>query len=150
MKDKKLIICLVIVALMVAGGAIYYFTRSSSSSAIVGNFNCKSYSGMSDSSSYKVSLRFNKDNTFVYGPYNDLNNNHYKGTYTYEKEDKNMNDMDYYMVTFKGTELMENGKVSDQTDFHAKMEFAMARGKAKKEGIVIFTASYNMYYCYEE
>ena len=150
MKDKKIILVIVAAALIIAGVAVYYFTNSSKKDAIAGNYNCKPYSSGKEGSNYIVSLQLNKDKTFIYGPYEELDDNHYKGTYTYEKEDKNANNMDYYMISFKGTEYMSDGKSYDNHDFNAKMEFAMARGKEKREGVIIFTASYNMYYCYEE
>ena len=151
MKDNKLLTVILIVVLVaiisIVGGVILF---KKSSEGVIGKYNCKPYSATGDSNSYTISIHLNSDKSFLYGPYNNLKNNHYKGVYSYEKEDKDLNDMDYYMVTFKGTELMQEGKVSDNKDFNSKMEFAMVKGKKKKEGIIIFTTSYNMYYCYEE
>lgn len=151
MKNKKVLTVIIIVALIaiisIVGGFILF---KKNKEGVIGKYNCKPYSTTGNNNSYTISINLNSDKSFIYGPYKDLKKNHYKGVYTYEKEDKDVNDMDYYMVTFKGTELMQEGKVSENKDFNSKMEFAIVKGKKKKEGIIIFTTSYNMYYCYEE
>lgn len=118
---------------------------------IEGKYNCSAVDG--DSDEYLVTLNLNHDKTFLYGPYNDTDNNHTKGTYTYVDENKtnNSGEYKYYMVTFKGPkeDYIVNGKEQDH-DFTSEMEFGITTVDNKRQGVIMFVSSYNMYYCYEQ
>lgn len=124
---------------------------STSQNFVAGKYDCTS---LNNKSEYLISLELNKDNTFIYGKYGDLINNHAAGTYTYEYENKtnNTDNYKYYMLTLSGTngEFIVDGKKQDR-EFNSKMEFGITSNleKQKKEGPIIFTSNYNMYYCYE-
>ncbi len=103
---------------------------------------------------FDVTIKLNKDMTFNYGPYGDLTNNHYSGTYTYNKEQKTdpNDDFIFYMVTLNINEVYIDGEEEEleSTDSSPKMEIAITDGEDGREAVTIFTASYNMYYCYED
>ena len=55
------------------------------------------------------------------------------------------------MFKLVSDEYMVNGKKKEQKGHSTNLEFAMTKNEdGKREGAIIFTASYNMYYCYEE
>lgn len=110
---------------------------------ISGEFRCKT----SSQDKYSVELILSKNGDFLYGPYNDIENNHAKGKYMYENEYKQTKNgkYSYYMVTFEGknTDFIVDGKPTH--DFKNKMEIGITEDK--KEAIIIFLNSYNIYYC---
>lgn len=117
---------------------------------IAGKYDCTGVDSNTDE--YIVSLYLENDGTFTYGHYDKLENNHAKGTYTYEDEKKEnySGDYSYYMVSFNGDkkDFIIDGKSSEK-DFNSKMEIGITKNKNKKEAVIIFLNSYNMYYCYE-
>jgi len=117
---------------------------------VSGYYNCKTYSGTGESAEYSIVLELKSDNTFMYGPYGNLDNNYAKGTYSYVDEDKENGEYEYYMITFNGAKenFIIDGVPSDH-DFNSKMEFGITEKNGKREGILVFTHNYNMYYCYE-
>ena len=138
-------------------GFIEFFSRFNSKvdyltskNYVAGNYDCKGVDSNTDK--YLVTLHLNKDKTFIYGPYGDLENNYVKGTYTFEDEHKSNNtgEYQYFMLTMSGSkeDFVANGVPSDQ-DFNFKMEFGLTKKDGKKQGVIMFLSSYNMYYCYE-
>ena len=126
--------------------------RTNSDNYVAGIWNCAAGTGSEkDRENYSTTLELNEDMTFRYGPYGDLKNNHYKGTYTFKDEDKKngSGDYSYYMVTFKSDEFMTDGVVQDQQNNLSEMEMGITKTKDGKQAITIFTSSYNMYYCYD-
>ena len=102
---------------------------------------------------YAKTIKLNKDMTFEYGLYGDLEDNHFSGTYTYEDEHKknNSGEYSYYMVSFDTEEGVVEGKKQtiDTSNSLSDMEIGIAEGDDGKEAITIFTSSGNMYYCYD-
>lgn len=128
------------------------FETISEENDISGFYRCKNFNSGNVSENYTIELDLNSDNTFVYGPYGELENNYVKGTYTYEDENKTngSGEYKYYMLTFSGKkeDFIING-VPNDTDFNSKMEFGITEKNGKREGIIMFVHNYNMYYCYE-
>lgn len=122
-----------------------------SNNYVAGKYNCTGVD--SNTEKYLVTLHLNKDNTFLYGPYGRITNNYAKGTYTYEDENKTngSGEYKYFMVTLEGKkeDFVIDGVSSDH-DFKSQMEFGVARKDSKKQGIIMFVSTYNMYYCYEQ
>lgn len=54
------------------------------------------------------------------------------------------------MITLTGPkeDFIQDGVASDY-DFKSKLEFGLTSNNGKKQGVIIFTNTYNMYYCYE-
>lgn len=123
---------------------------SSSSNYVAGKYDCTGV--YSNTDEYLITLHLNEDNTFVYGPYGDLMNNYVKGTYTYEDENKTngTGEYKYFMLTLEGKKenFIIDGEPSDN-DFSSKMEFGITSKNVKKQGVIMFLSTYNMYYCYE-
>ncbi len=114
-------------------------------------WNCASGTGSADDrEKFKTTVELNKDMTFRYGPYGDLANNHFSGTYTFEDEHKQTQNGDYkyYMVKFNTTEFMEDGEVQELKNL-SDMEMGITKTDEGRGAITIFVASYNMYYCYD-
>ena len=55
------------------------------------------------------------------------------------------------MITFKGEkeDFIVNGEQSDH-GFNSQMEFGLSSKNVKKQGVIMFVSTYNMYYCYEK
>lgn len=124
---------------------------ASSENYVAGKYDCKGVD--SDSDKYLITLNLNENGTFLYGPYENTKNNYAKGTYTYEDEKKtdNTGNYKYFMITLTGPkeDFIQDGVASDH-DFKSKLEFGLTNYNGKKQGVIIFTNTYNMYYCYEK
>ena len=118
---------------------------------VAGHYNCTGVD--SDRDSYLITLDLNKDKTFFYAPYGDTKNNYVKGKYTFKDERKATKDYKYhyYMINLKSDKdgFVVDGEKSDK-EFVSEAEFGVTTGKNNKEGVILFTSSYNMYYCYQE
>lgn len=81
---------------------------------MVGTYDCRNIT--STSSKNTITIKLNSDNTFEYGPYQDLANNHYSGKYSYSKNTSKSenNKYKYYDLNLntKDGELMVNGYVT--------------------------------------
>jgi len=59
--------------------------------SVYGEWTCKPYPSSSYKNNEETTLKLNYDGTYIYGPSDDLDKNHYSGTFTYETEyDKNL------------------------------------------------------------
>lgn len=123
----------------------------SSENYVAGKYDCTGVDSNTDK--YLITLHLNNDGTFLYGPYGNMDNNYAKGTYTFEDENKTNGNGSYryFMVTFTGPkeDFIQNGVASDH-DFQSEMEIGLTSENGKKQGVIMFTNSYNMYYCYEK
>ena len=124
---------------------------ASSENYVSGKYDCKGVDSSSDK--YLITLNLNADGTFLYGPYENTENNYAKGAYTYEDEKKtdNTGNYKYFMITLTGSkeDFIQDGVASDH-DFKSKLEFGLTNYNGKKQGVIMFTNTYNMYYCYEK
>ena len=114
----------------------------------MGNWECKGYtSSEGTSQDYMVSMELNSDNTYRFGKYQDLDKNHFKGTYTtsYEDDKKAKYNKDFYMINFKVDEFISEGVDQKQT---GNMEFEMEFIN-DKETLIINASTLAMYYCYK-
>lgn len=119
---------------------------------VAGKWNCASGTGSKDDrENFSTTLELNEDMTFRYGPYGDLKNNHFSGTYTFEDEEKknNTGDYSYYMVKFETKEFIVDGAAGEEDKKLSEMEMGITKTADGKQAITIFTSSYNMYYCYD-
>lgn len=122
-----------------------------SENKVAGIWNCANGTGSADDrEKFSTTIELNNDMTFRYGPYGDLANNHFKGTYSFEDEQKQTNDgsYKYYMVKFDTTEFMKEGEVQDLNNL-SDMEIGITENDEGRSAITIFVSSYNMYYCYD-
>ena len=121
------------------------------SNVVAATWNCASGTGSeNDRDNFSTTVELNKDMTFRYGPYGDLTNNHFSGTYTFEDEHKQTQNGDYkyYMVKFNTSEFMEDGEVQELKSL-SDMEMGITESDEGRGAITIFVSSYNMYYCYD-
>ena len=121
------------------------------SNPVSGNYNCASFDGRGASKDYIVRLELNNNETFLWGKYNDTSNNYVKGFYTYKDLDKKnaSGEYSYYSVSLNGDVFYQDG--IKQTDpYKSDYEFGITKQNGKKQGIIMNTKTYNMYYCYEE
>lgn len=133
---------------------IMFFSALATLNPIQGNFDCTS---VTDSKDYLITINFNKDKTFLYGPYNDLENNHIKGTYTYKdlKKTNYSKQYKYYEITLTPDvkeSISNNEKIyADDKNYTFKAEMGITKDKTnKKQGALIFYSTYNTYYCYQK
>ena len=108
--------------------------------AVAGKYKCSSYYDESEKTILELDL--NKNKTFSYR----AAGGEVKGKYSYQLEDKGYKDTRFYMITLNLEEANFDGEdqeLSKSIDF----EFALEKDGSKKEGIIIFTNTYNMYYC---
>lgn len=121
---------------------------------VAGIWHCaKGSFSANDSKNFYTTIKLNDDMTFVYGPYDDLDNNHFSGTYTFENENKHTSDLSYsyYMVSFSTDEYILKGEKQEDPKNVSKMEMGISESgnNAGRQAITIFTSSYNTYYCYD-
>ena len=101
-------------------------------------------------------LILNKDGSFTYGFYGQLEDNHVKGnSYSVTSEDKASSEGfdNFYIVKFGTiTERVIAGKNKDtaETDPITEMEMGIKEENGKREAVIFFTNSYDMYYCYDK
>jgi len=116
---------------------------------VVGEWDCKPYSGSSSisSESYTSSLILRNNGTFQYGKYGDLENNSFYGKFRAEKEDKDHPTYNYYMLKFSSVSKKVEGE-QVETGGLQNLEMGITKTGSGREAVAMF-ADYNMYYCYE-
>lgn len=128
--------------------------RTTDENYVAGTWNCANGTGSTnDRNNLTTTLKLNKDMTFSYGPYGDLSNNHYSGTYTFKDEDKKNGDgkYSYYMVDFNTNEFILDGVKQDLDGKGiSQAEMGITKTDEGKQGILMFVSTYNMYYCYND
>lgn len=125
--------------------------RGTSDNYVAGKYNCKSFDGTGEKGDYIVRFELNDNNTFMWGKYNDTARNYVRGTYTFEdlKKKNASGEYAYYNIKLTGSEYYNEGV--KQTEVYAsEYEFGITAVGTKKQGILMNTKTYNMYYCYEE
>ena len=113
-----------------------------------GEWTCEPYPSYSYTSNEETTLKLKYDKTFVYGPSDDLDNNHYSGTWTYEKEyEKNKDYTDREFVDIKApvTEFKMNGIDQDASNKNLNMEMEFINDY--DEAIIMFYNTSNTYKC---
>lgn len=128
---------------------------STSDNYVVGTWNCSNFDGTATVGDYTITMKLNKDNSFVFGEYGDLDNNHAGGTYTYEDEkEKNetvTNEYKYYTINITGKEgdYIIDGVQQDRI-FEGKFEMGITSVNTQKQAILMNYYTYQMYACYLE
>lgn len=141
-----IIVGVVVIAVIVV---LFILLGKGNKDKYIGNWECKGYtSSEGTSQDYMVSMELNSDNTYRFGKYNDLDKNHFKGTYTssYEDDKKAKYNKDFYIINFKVDEYINDGVNQNQT---GNMEFEMEFIN-DKETLIINTSTLGMYYCYKK
>ena len=125
--------------------------RETSDNYVSGKYNCKGYDGSGEKEDYIVRFELNKDNTFLWGKYNDTDKNYVKGSYTFTDLEKtnHSGEYKYYNIKIYGDEYFNEGVKQDEK-YESEYEFGITAQNTKKQGILMNTKTYNMYYCYEE
>ena len=114
-----------------------------------GEWKCTPYPKSDYKSNQETTLKLKYDNTFVYGPSDDLTNNYYSGTFTYEKEyekNKDYTDREFIDVKAPVTSFKMNGvdqTVGSNMNLNMEMEFI----NDYDEAVIIFYNTYNTYKC---
>lgn len=123
-----------------------YLISDVPANALVGTWNCKSFSGNGEGSNYVVTMKINNDNKFIWGKYDDLTNNYVIGNYDFEELEKNDNKNieHYYSLTLDGSEYVTNGKL--QNEKYKSTYQIMDSGDESL--LFINVSTYNMYSCY--
>ena len=124
---------------------------STENNYVSGNYSCKNFDGSSDMGEYIVTMKLNKDGSFLWAKYGDEENNYVKGNYTFKDLEKtnNSGDYKYFDVDLDGEEFVSEGTVQGE-EYKSSYEFGITGKNTKKEGIIMNKATYNMYYCYED
>lgn len=113
---------------------------------LLGTWDCKSYNGEEPGEDFIVTMKLNSDQSFVWNKYQDEENNHVYGTFTYEEEPEKSKGSDalYYMIDLDGEEFVNNG-VKQQEKYHSEYEIAVQ--VLERDAVMINPSTYNMYYC---
>ncbi len=162
------IISIVIIGIYVVIGILEIFTDSevlnrlyneldysTSDNYVAGTWNCSNFDGSATVGEYTITMKLNKDNSFVFGEYGDLDSNHAGGTYTYEDEvDKNetvTNEYKYYIINLNGEmgNYVIDGVKQDRA-FQGKFEMGITSVNAQKQAILMNYYTYQMYACFLE
>lgn len=125
--------------------------RQQSTNYVSGKYNCKNFDGSGESGEYAVRLELNRDMTFMWGKYGETYKNYVKGDYEYSDLDKKnaAGNYSYYSLTLDGDVFYKDG-VKQSEPYKSDYEFGITKENGKKQGIIMNTKTYNMYYCYEE
>jgi len=125
--------------------------RYSSTNYVAGEYNCKSFDGSLASGDYIVRFELDDDMTFMWGKYGDTYKNYVKGTYTFKDLDKKnaAGNYSYYNIKLDGDVFYQDG-VKQTEPYESEYEFGITKENGKKQGIIMNTKTYNMYYCYED
>ena len=113
-----------------------------------GEWTCVPYPSYDYTNAEKTTLKLNYDKTFMYGPTEDLMNNYYSGTYTYETEyEKNREYTDKYFIDIKApvTKYVYNGVSQDATNANLNMEIQLVDDY--DTSYIMFYNTYNTYKC---
>lgn len=111
-----------------------------------GEWTCVPYPETANGQETTLDLKYS--GKFVYGPSDDLDNNHYSGTWTYEKEyDKNKEYTDREFVDIKApvTEFIMGGITQDASNKNLNMEMEFINDY--DEAIIMFYNTNNTYKC---
>ncbi len=133
-----------------------------SSSPVVGRWDCYSVFGAISNQEFSgepdVKLILEKNGSFTFGPYTDLEKNHIIGhSYSVTSEDKSSSDGfdKFYMIKFGqpdefvvSGEKMDLNDTSQLEDSKMKLEMAIKEGDKKKEALLAFSSDHSMFYCY--
>ena len=114
-----------------------------------GEWKCKPYPSSDYTNKDETTLNLKYDGTFIYGPSDDLTNNFYSGTWTYEKEyDKNKEYTDREFVDIKApvTRFKLDG-VEQTTSSNMNLNMEMEFINDYDEALIIFYNTYNTYKC---
>lgn len=125
--DNLLVIIIAaLIGVVAIGGIIYYFVTKEpaekepdvkkNSSIFVGSWNCKQYikdeSGRySPGDKYVISVAFDNDGKFIFGQYEDLNNNYTIGNYQFELLEKPSADLENYNLGLFANKAVTGGYI---------------------------------------
>jgi Transcription initiation factor TFIIIB, Brf1 subunit/Transcription initiation factor TFIIB len=111
---------------------------------VTGTWNC---TGSSSSTEYIVTLKLNKDLTFIWNKYNDEENNHVYGEFELDDLHKtnNSGEYAYYSIKLNGNEFVKDNILQNET---YKSELEMGVNILDKSTAVIMNAyTIDIYYC---
>ena len=96
-------------------------------------------------------IKFKKDGTYIYGPSEDLSNNHYSGTYTATEEtikNEGYDNVKFYNIDGEVTEFIVEGYKKSTIGKKLDMEFSIGKHYDNKdEAYILFYSTNNTYYC---
>ena len=149
-KRKAIIIGGIIGISLIIIAVITIIIIQKNSNEVSGRWACAKYSDETDAKEeVSTSLVLNADGTYQFGDYNDLNNNHYAGKYSYTREDKpNATEgINYYTISFDSIdEFVIEGKTRTTSEnMLDKAEFDI--NSDKTQAILMFTSAYVAYFC---
>ncbi len=113
-----------------------------------GEWTCEPYPSYSYTSNENTTLNLKYDGTLIYGPTDDLDNNYYKASWTYEREyDKNKQytDREFVKITAPVTEFKMNGISQDTSNKNLNLEMEFINDY--DEAIIMFDNTSNTYKC---
>lgn len=138
-----------IIIVFIAILAVVISSVSKKESPMYGVWDCKTFSS-SSSGNYVATINFMEDK-FSWSKYNDQSNNYIYGDYKYSHIEKSnvQNNNEYFRVNFTSTEVVLDGKYSDET-FNQEYEMGITKTDSDvKQAVLINTKTYGMYYCYK-
>ncbi len=113
-----------------------------------GEWTCTSYPSYSYKNSEETTLNLKYDGTYIYGPKDELENNHYSGTFTYTSEtDKNekYSGKKFFDIKAPVTEYINQGVKGSTYGKNLNMEMQLINDY--DEAIIMFYNTYNTYKC---
>jgi predicted nucleic acid-binding Zn ribbon protein len=144
---KKINIWMIIVPILVIT-FVLIVTLSGSNEKYIGKWKCKGYSATAGpSGDYMITMILKSNGEYTFGEYNDLDNNHSKGTFTakYEDKKKETTGKDFYQLDFKNEEFIVKG-VKQTGNYTMNLEMELIK---RNEALIVNSKNYAMYYCYK-
>ena len=113
-----------------------------------GEWTCTDYPSYSYSNNEETTLKLKYDGTYIYGPKDDLEDNHYSGTFTYTSEtEKNeqYTGKKFFDIKAPVTEFKKDGVQGSTYGKNLNMEMQLINDY--DEAIIMFYNTYNTYRC---
>ena len=115
---------------------------------VVGTWNCST--SYENPENYAITLKLNRNKTFIWNKYGDAENNYVKGKFEFKDLKKSSPDMSffYYSIKLTSDNFVSGGQLQSQ-EYKSNYEIGVGTSlsKARNKAVLINEASYNMYYC---
>ncbi len=146
-QTKKIGIGLIlnIISLILALPIFYTPRFFNSVNPVMGTWNCGS---LENSTQYVITLKLNKDKTFIWNKYGDEKNNYVKGTFkaTDLKKTNHSSQFSYYSVSLDGEEFVQNGILQTE-EYKSQYQMGIST-EGSKQAVLMNLTTYNTYYCH--
>lgn len=114
---------------------------------VVGTWNCGT---LENSTDYIITLKLNKNKTFIWNKYDDKESNYIKGEFEFKDLEKtnNSGEFSYYYINLNPNEYVNDGALQSNA-YESQYEMGVASSLSEMHGqaVLMNVTTYNLYYC---